>query len=309
MKKYIKLFLKILVSLFFLFWVIFKVDWNEVILDIRFIDIGYLAAYILTVLLGMIISTYKWKVLSNFKEIYLSFGDFFKYYLAGTFINNFMPSFVGGDTFKVYETGKARGKYIEAASSVLMDRITGLFGATILALVFTLLNIKDVIESKTLIIVNLIILLSFAFDILISKIKKYLFWRHFKKYLPEKIISFVIDLGTYNDNSKILKKSVYLSFLFSFVGVALSNYILFLAMGVKIDMLDYLSVIFLISIVASVPVSINNIGIKEWAYITFFGVFGLEATQVVSVAIISRFIQMFISFFALPTYLRRSKKV
>ena len=76
-------------------------------------------------------------------------------------------------------------------------------------------------------------------------------------------------------------------------------------LSVGMNFLDYLSVIFLISIVASVPVSINNIGIKEWAYITFFAVFGIEASQVVSVAIISRFIQMLISFFALPIYLRR----
>jgi glycosyltransferase 2 family protein len=308
MKKYAKLFLKIFVSLAFLFWVVFKVDWGEVLQDIRSIDIPYLVVYVLTVLLGMIISAYKWKVLANFKKIYLSFGDFFKYYLTGTFINNFMPSFVGGDTFKAYETGKRQGRYIEAASAVIMDRITGLFGATILALIFTILNIKHVIGNTTLIVVNLLILFSFALDILIPKVRKHPFWGRFKKYLPEKLVAFIIDLGTYNGNSKILKKSVYLSFLFSFVGVATANYILFLALGLQMNILDYLSVIFLISIVASVPVSINNIGIKEWAYITFFGVFGLEATQVVSVAIISRFIQMFISFFALPIYLRRNKK-
>jgi uncharacterized protein (TIRG00374 family) len=218
-----------------------------------------------------------------------------------------MPSFVGGDSFKAYQIGKKQGKYKEAISSVVMDRITGLFGATILALFFTILNLKNVINNRTLIVVNLIIIFSFIFDIIIAKIRHYSFWSKIKKYFPDKFVAFVIDLGSYNNNSKILKKTIALGVIFNFVGMALANYILFLALDVQIGFLNYLSVIFLISIVSSVPISINNIGIKEWAYITFFGVFGLGASQVISVAVISRLIQMLLSFIALPVYLRKRK--
>lgn len=219
-----------------------------------------------------------------------------------------MPSFIGGDTYKSYEIGKPQGKYIEAVSSVIMDRITGLFGATILALFFSLLNFNNVINNKTLLIVNIIILLSFLTDIIIAKIRKYSFWRVLKKYFPDKIVAFIIDLGTYNNDSKVIQKSILLAFAFDFIGIALANYILFMALGIQIGIFNYLSVIFLISIVSSVPISINNIGIKEWAYITFFGAFGLSASAVIAVAIISRIIQMLISFLALPIYLKRNKK-
>lgn len=305
-KKYFKIVLKMAISLAFLFWVVYKVDWGRVLVDVGKVDLVYLVFYTLVVLLGMAICAYKWQVLAKFKGIDIGFGQFFKFYLTGTFINNFMPSFIGGDTFKAYETGKGDGRYIEAASSVMMDRITGLFGATILALVFSLINIGRVLESPTLLSVNLVVLLSFTFDIFIAKIRHYRFWSSFKKYFPEKFVAFMVDLGTYN-NSKIFQKTLVLAFAFDFLGIALANYILFLALGIKIGILDYLSVIFLISIISSVPISINNIGIKEWAYITFFGVFGLSSSSVVTVAIISRFIQMFISFFALPVYLKAKK--
>lgn len=308
MKKYIKLFLKIIISAFFLFWVIFKVDWGSVIKDIRTVDISYLILYTAVVLLGMVICAYKWKILANYKNIKLNFSDFFKFYLAGTFINNFMPSFVGGDTFKAYEIGKPQGKYIEAASSVMMDRITGLFGATILVIIFSLINLKNVISNTTLFTVNLLVLLFFLADIFIAKIRKRPFWGRLRKFFPDKFVDFMVDLGSYNNDSQVIQKSIWLAFAFDFVGIALANYILFLALGIQIGIISYLSVIFLISIIASVPISINNIGIKEWAYITFFGVFGLSASSVVTVAIISRFIQMFISFFALPVYLKREKK-
>ena len=94
----------------------------------------------------------------------------------------------------------------------------------------------------------------------------------------------------------------------NFIGLAGANWVLFLALGVKIGILNYLSVIFLASVVSAMPISINNIGVKEWAYITFFGFFGLSAGAVVSVAITSRIIQMLLSFAAWPIYLKERKK-
>jgi hypothetical protein len=61
----------------------------------------------------------------------------------------------------------------------------------------------------------------------------------------------------------------------------------------------------LINIIASIPISINNIGIKEWAYHTFFVFISVDPSVAVTVALSSRFIQMLISFFALPEFLRR----
>jgi hypothetical protein len=57
------------------------------------------------------------------------------------------------------------------------------------------------------------------------------------------------------------------SFLFNLIGVGLANLILFWSLGININLWDYFSVIFLISIVASIPA---GVGLKEWAYIAYF---------------------------------------
>ena len=308
MNKYTKLILKIAVSLFFIWLIVFSVDWLEVIKNIGKINGYYLVAYISVIILGIAVSSYKWKILADFKGIKLSFVNFFKLYLTGNFINNFMPSFIGGDVYKAYSLGKPEKKYIEASSTVVMDRITGLFGAILLALIFSLLNIREVLSSHVLIVVNLIVLGSFLAIVFLLIIKKLSFWKHLKKYFPQKLIAFMIDLKTYKGNSGIIQRSIIWAFIFDFVGIALANFVLFTALGIKIGVLDYLSIIFLISIIASIPVSINNIGLKEWAYIAFFGALNLDPSAIVTVAIISRFIQMLISFFALPFYLKRDKK-
>jgi len=307
LQKYTKIIVKIIVSSVFLLWVIFKVDWLSVWISLQTIKTIYLLAYITTVLLGVLICAYRWRILASYKKIKANLWNFIRYYLAGTFVNNFMPSFIGGDTFKAYETGKPEGKYIEAVSAVMMDRIIGLLGAMILALFFSLINIKQVQNNIILLWTNGLIVIFLIIFIASVKFKKPFFWLPGKKYLPQKFKQVVENLKSYSDKS-ILIRTFLLTFLFDFIGIALANYILFSALGIRIGIINYLSIIFIISIVASVPISINNIGIKEWAYITFFGAFGLTASSVITVAIISRFIQMLISFLALPVYLKRARK-
>ena len=306
-KKHIKLVLKFAVSLFFLWWIIFQVNWVEVWEYLQKISVWNLLAFVLVYILGVALSTYKWRRLAMHKDINFSFWVFFKSYYTAIFINNFMPSFIGGDSFKIYKIGKDNNKYKEAASSVIMDRLTGLFGAIILALFFSLVNLGNIWDNKFLFSINVIMLSGLILWFLVIK---FFGSREIKTSFSRinKIINTSInEINSYNGKSNELKKATLFSLLFNFVGVAGVNYILFWSMGIDIRVLDYLSIIFLISIVSSIPISINNIGIKEWAYITFFGFFGLNPTAVISVAIVSRIIQMIISFFALPIYLNDRK--
>lgn len=310
-KKVFKFLLKFSISIGFLVWVFLKVNWREFFGYLLQANIWLIIAYTLIVILGMVISSYKWKVLTDFKGMRFSVWDLFKLYLTGTFINNFMPSFVGGDTYRAYEIGHAEKKYSAAASSVLMDRITGLVAATILAIIFSLINYKVVFKNNILIVANCLVILSLAFDLGVAEIRKIpLVKKHSARFIPQKILNFLQELNHYynNDGSGVLKKSILLGCLFSFIGMAMANYVLFLALGVKVNIINYLTVIFLITIVSSIPITVNNIGLKEWSYVTFFGIFGINTSLILVVSILSRFIQMFISFAALPMYLKAQKK-
>lgn len=308
MKKYLKFFLKLSVSLGFAAWIILKTNWDQVLQYLGEIDLWKLSIYIFLIVFGIAISAHKWKLLANFKNIRsYSFWDFYQFYLTGTFINNFMPSFIGGDTFRAYQIGHAEKKYIESASSVVADRITGFVGMTILALLFGFLNFRETLGNDLLLLIYSILLLSFLLDILIAKTRDWRLWKKFLAFLPQKIARFIAEIQDYSRNSGILTKTIFYGMIFQFVGVALANLVLFWALDIQISLINYFSVIFLISLISSIPISINNIGLKEWAYVTFFGIYGLEGSAMVTIAILSRFIQMIISFFALPTYLKSKK--
>ncbi|HAI74492.1 MAG TPA: hypothetical protein DCS28_00440 [Candidatus Moranbacteria bacterium] len=309
-KKVIKFFLKLAISLGFSYWVIIKIEWTESWEYLKQVQAWQIALYLLLVVAGMLISAHKWKILANHKNIYNSFFDFFKFYLTGSFVNNFMPSFIGGDTYRAYQIGRVEKKYAVAASTVVMDRITGLIGATILALFFSLLNWKTVLKNNWLIFFNAVIILSLFFDIIAMKVRESVFLQKlFRKFIPEKIRHFFNELDAYRNDHGVLGRAIFWGCLFALIGVALANFVLLKALGVQIGFLDFLSVIFLITIVSSIPITINNIGLKEWAFVTFFGLFGVNSSLIIIAAILSRFLQMALSFSALPMYLKSRKKM
>ena len=306
--KTAKFAVKAAISIGFIAYVVVKVNWSDVFNDVKKVSWWQTILYVVVLLLGMLISSYKWKILADYKNFKFSLFEYFKFYLAGTFINNFMPSFIGGDTYKTYQIGRESRKFTEAASTVMVDRITGLAGAMMLAIFFSILNFKAVIQSNILIIVNILILISLFSDIIIARMKKSAFWKKLaKRIFPERILHFIREIYGYGSKGGVIRKAILLAMVYDFIGIALVNYVLFWSLGIHINVLDYLSVIFLTSIVASIPVTVNNIGIKEWSYIAFFGAFGIASSPVVTVAILSRVLQMIVSFFALPVYLKRKK--
>jgi glycosyltransferase 2 family protein len=309
-KKTGKLFLKVLVSLGFLAWLIFRVNWIEVLFFIKQIKIWQIVLYFIVYIAGVWISSYKWKLLAEFKNIKAPTREFFQLYLTGTFINNFFPSFIGGDTYRAYQLGKAHSnKYIEAASTVMVDRITGFVGVMVLVLLFSIINIKTVIANPAIIIADILIIVSFGSDIVLAAIRKTPIWKAVERFVPQIMIKVAVEMKEYSSRYKILIETIFWGAVFNLVGVGIANLILFQAFGISINIWDYLTVVFIISIVSAIPVSINNIGIKEWAYITFFGLFGISGSAMAAVAIVSRFLQMFVSFFALPAYLKGKKVV
>jgi uncharacterized protein (TIRG00374 family) len=301
---------KIAVSLLFLYWLIIKINWHDVIFYAQKISLWQILIYFLLFFLSTSISAYKWSLLAQSKKFSISFKESLNLYLAGAFINNFMPSFIGGDTYKAYVLGKldSEKRYAKAASTVILDRLTGLLGTMLLALFFGILNWRIIGTYPFFALLLSVIGGGLLILFVLEKSTKYVFGEKLSQKLPKKILEFIKILHQYYLDKKLFLRAISFAILFAFVGLALLNSIMFWALGIKISMLNYLSVIFLISIVSSIPLSINNIGVQEWAYVTFFGIFGVDPAAVITVSIVIRILQMLASFTALPFYLKNKFK-
>jgi glycosyltransferase 2 family protein len=305
-KKNLLKFAKIFVSASLVFWLIFSINWREVLEIISGVKIGFLFLFLFFYLTGIFISAYKWQKLAEFRGFSFPFSFFIKTYLFGALLNNFFPSIIGGDTFRSYELGKKNKSYAESSSTVVADRITGLLGITFLAVLFSFANIfmQKQFDSYFYFVLGVLLLFFLTLLFVYNFHKKSL--QYLLNFLPQIVKEYSTKIISYRKPSVALPASAW-SILFAFVGLAVTNYFLFLSVGISLAWLNYLSVIFFISIASSFPISIGNIGVKEWAYITFFGFFGVTSATAVAVVLLSRAIQLLVSLLVLPFYLKDSK--
>lgn len=306
-KNKIKLAVKLIVMSGFIAWLIQKIEWPIVLTYLKQMDIWWMLAFMAIYTLGVSISTYKWKILADFKNIYISYSELFKVYLTGAFINNFFPSIIGGDTYRSFKLGQAgKDQYLKAASTVLIDRITGFFGVMVLILIFSLFNLKTVLANPVLITINVIILLSFGFEFFLLILRLLPIWNYVKNIFPQKITELIQEIFSYRGKG-ILFKAIIWGIIFNFVGIGLASWMIFQDLHIPITFSQFMIAISIVSIVSSIPISIGNIGIKEWAFITFFGIFAVNGEAAISIAIFGRFLQMIVNFFAIPYYLKEKK--
>jgi uncharacterized protein (TIRG00374 family) len=309
MKKNILFVVKVAIAIGLISWLIQKVNWGIVLEELRRMSPIFIVVYVALQLSGNLISARKWQVIAEHKHQVLHFTviEGFFTYLTGAFINNFLPSTIGGDAYRGLWLAKKTGAKAASISTVVFDRFIGLWTAAILALIFSMPLWKYFFSQVAVEITLLSIVAFLLVDLFITYAYFQVWFHSLITWLPFQIRRLIEEVIGFTKKGIWVRGSLY-STAFAFVGVALSNYALFCALGKSIGFLPYLSVIFIVTIISSIPLSVNNIGIKEWAYFTFFPLIGVAPESAVTVAILSRFIQMLISFIALPQYLREGNE-
>ncbi len=292
-----------------LVWLAEKVNWTIVLEKLKDVSPVFIVLYIAFQLAGNLISAKKWQVIALHKHQGLTFTlkEGFFAYLTGAFINNFLPSTLGGDAYRGLWLAQKTGARAASLSTVVFDRFIGLWTIAILA-VFCSSPLWHHFFSDTAFQITLSGLVIFLLGDLFVTYAYFQPWFHrLLEWLPFQARRLIQEVIGFTEKGIWAAGSLY-ALLFAFVGIALSNWTLFHALGSPIGFPSFLSVIFLVTIISSVPLSINNIGIKEWAYVTFFALVGVSVEVAVTAALLSRFIQMLISFIALPYYLRNKER-
>ena len=300
---------KMVVTLGLVFWLVVSVDWGGVKKELSDMTWYLLVTYVVLQLLGNMISVRKWQIIASYKNLHFSLREGFFTYLTGAFVNNFLPSIIGGDAYRSLWLAKRSESKAAAVSTVVFDRFIGLWTTAILALIFSVFLWKYIPESLPLLITLIALVVFVVADMIITHLYSLpSFQAWIKKYLFQKLQRLLEEVIFFTEKKDIWVRTSLWSAAFAFVGIGLSNFSLFHALGSDISFFPFLAAILLVTIVSNIPISINNIGVKEWAYVAFFSLIGVSIETAVTVALLSRFIQMIISFIALPQYLRGKNK-
>jgi hypothetical protein len=275
MHKKFKFILKLIVTIVLFIFLFNKVDLNKTLFFLK--DINFLI--IIPVLLypvGIFISTLKWKKILN-SNLDVSFWNLYKIYWISNFFSNFLPSTIGGDSYKLVRLKQIGTKNIFI--SILLDRGSGVFST--LLLIFIGSFFFDILPfSKSFLLLVLLFLLLFLLSL------------KFLNKIPLVLKYYEIIIK----NKKIIFQLVLLSILFLFLG-GFSFWIFFYMFDFNLNFFHLFLIYLLIQIISMVPVSLNGWGLREVSFVSLVSFLGVAPEIALAIALVSRFASLITSGF------------
>lgn len=299
MKKFVNTLLKILVSVTLFGIILWKIDKQSLLENIKLLDFQYAPLIILLLILNYVFGAVRWKKLLIYENTHhITVRYLAKLYFMGAFFNNFMPTSVGGDVFKVFKLGKKIENNANAFSATFMERFTGII-ALVLVSYFGLIKTLDfwISQLPPAFLDNALLTTFFKVFLFLG------FWiAVFAGFLALKLfakrISFLEkvyrSLVAYKDSTRVLLFAFVTSFAIQFFAI-FTQYFVYKAVGVSIP-IDYALFIFPVITLAGffIP-SLNGIGVQDFLYMELFKIIGIPPTISLSASIIYHLFRLGVS--------------
>ena len=236
-----------------------------------------LAFFIL--LLGVLVTFYRWKLLLKGQNIILSNKDVISLGFIGLFFTSVLPGAVGGDLIKsVYIAKKVKTNKTSSVLTVLLDRIIGVTALVIICTVGLLLNLKKVLKqpelsSLAVIIVGILLFLILLTFIGLSKrVHTNKLFNTIMGKIPfsETFNKIYLAFHAYRNAHKYLTYALLLSFINHTMNIV-AFYIITKALGFGgLGMYAYIFIVPIGMITTAIPLTPAGIGIGQAAFLKLF---------------------------------------
>jgi len=261
----LKLAIKLGISLLFLAGVAHSIDLGNVLERLKNVNVLWVVLACLCLMSGQLLSAIRWTWLARGLGLTVRVSRKIQLYFLGMFLSLFLPSIIGGDVARGYLLARGRTDAgWAAAASVILDRVNGVAGLTIIA---TLCMFElDIPRHWVLMWLGAVL-------ILWTGMLTYSFWHRRLPGLMKRWQSLPIDQPVFH---RAWWKSLPLSILFQ-VLVVETHVILGHAAGLQMPWPAYGVMVCLVALASAIPVSFNGFGIREAGYVGFAAYFGGDA--------------------------------
>lgn len=248
-------------------------------------------------IIGFLLSAYRWQMLLAARGAHYSVGYLLQSLMIGIFFNSFLPSTVGGDVFRAYDTSERAGSTTEAMTVVVVERLTGMFALGMFAL-FALLFEFSQFSHLPVIWVSLgslgvaFLLFIAAMQPDIAAVVNAVFHHPVILRLPgsskirAKLRQIYHALAVYRRNKRVMGIAFILALVLQ-VNVIFHYYTIAYAMHLQVSVLYFFLIVPVVTIILMLPLFINGIGGRELVYIFLFGQFGVARADAIAFSWIS----------------------
>ena len=293
---------KLVVGAVLLLLVYHHLSLDDVALEFRRLRFMPLVAFTTILFANTFLSALKWKWLLEADGIRLSIRTLFGSYLIGSFFNLFLPSTVGGDTYRIASIG--RGRIVKSTAAVLADRLSGLIALATICTTFAATH-HHVVGHRAIVMVPLLLLIAQVVLSMVllwpAKGRGLLLRLGFGRIFP-RFASFMerlfLSFQSYRQHPSLLLRILGISFLFQILFIV-AIYCLSKALALSIPLSSFMVFVPIVAIFESIPISIYGLGLRDAGYVFFFKQIGLPNAEASALAMSVLYVVMTAGYAAL----------
>lgn len=273
-----KFFVKLLISAALLSLVFRYVNFKDASNLIFAYSPRVLVEVVILQFLALAVAALKWQVF--LKEH--SFKKLFRFTLVGQFYSLILPGQLLGEMAKAYRFSKGKEGKERLVVSVAMDKITGIAGLLIVAVIGMVCTKTELLGNWKIVIILALasviaVIFSFRFESVRSLTVKYL-------PLQRTLAPFMNAYHEYAKNTELIVRTVLLGALFQLLAV-LVTIILAQSLGISISPFDWFWIFGLVSVVVLVPITVGGLGVREGIFVGLLGFFAVAPTEAVALSL------------------------
>jgi uncharacterized protein (TIRG00374 family) len=281
---------KMLISSGLLYLLYHRIPVHEVAELLATMQLWYLVPVSILLISNTVLSALKWKLFLQADDVDISLTTLTATYLIGSFYNMFLPSTIGGDSYRIYDVAQKSRQGIRTAASVFADRFSGFLALVTLGLLSSIVVASRFEEPLFFLGPLFILVVLFLLLVALYKqtpIRVVMRLTRLDRFtgLTAVIEKFFLSFDSYGADRRLLGQVMGISFAFQ-LSVICIVYLLARALHAQVPFIYFSAFVPLIGLMEILPLSINGIGLRDAGYVFFFGWAGMTDIQTRSLAIL-----------------------
>lgn len=262
--------------------ILLNVDWLEAGERLSSASAWLLAAALATLSLSLVVAAFRWSLIARQHQMTLQPSRAVRLTLAAQFLGQALPSTVGVDAVRSWLAMRLGLPVLGVVASVIVDRLCGLVGLSILILVGLprLLTLTGV-ESNVLVALAAVLVIAAA----AGGVPLFLLMGRTRlRGSMERVRSTLVASAqamTSTNGMWAIAWSVIIQVL-----VVLSVVLIAWSVELPLDLIDGFATVPAAMLVAVIPITINGWGLREGAMITAMGLAGISPAEAVVVSVL-----------------------
>ncbi len=279
MKRALNIGIKLLVSLGLIAYLAESMNWQELGTIFAQIAPQYFALAAFFFLVSNTLGSVQWYLLLRAQNLPIRFGQALVFYFVGVFFNNVLLGNIGGDAMRIYDIRRLTGESSGGVAATMMDRFIGLFSTCGLALAAYPLIVGTANNSSLLVSVlvpvwlGLIVVLAMGLSRRIGSLIERLLLRFLPQVVGEMVGKLRRSVVVYRERVPLLFAVWCIS-----LGVQFCRILVYWSAGMAIGMVPGLLYFMcfqpIAAVIASLPISIGGLGVRENTLVGLFGGLG-----------------------------------